>query len=77
MVDEQNYSLAEVLQTERVAWASSTGAVAPDYYFDGVNFFRLDPEGRQWMVRLDEAPANGWWHKATCNCSLCRQRVVG
>ena len=75
MIDEPGlYSLAQVREVERMAWACSADAAQPDFYFDGIIFWRLTPGGEQVVAQEEELPECGWWHKADCNCRLCRKR---
>jgi hypothetical protein len=69
------YSLAQVREAERVAWTCSAHADRPDFHFDGIFFWRVTPRGEHVAVPEEqELPDTGWWHKADCNCRLCRER---
>jgi hypothetical protein len=63
----RRYGIADVLGTERRAWAEGPGV----YHFDGICFWRR--EAATWVAAREGAvPRDGWWHALTCNCRLCR-----
>jgi hypothetical protein len=68
---ERRYTLAEIREAERMAWASSSGARA-DYYYDGIIFWRLTATIPV-AARDDELPERGWWHGEGCHCTLCER----
>ena len=74
MIEEAGlYSLAEVREVERMAWACSADAARPDFFFDGIIFWCVTPGGEQVAAQEGELPEFGWWHKTDCNCWLCRR----
>lgn len=64
-------TVAQVREAERMAWASSRGDDTPDYFYDGIIFWRLLPDGEMAGAHPDELPASGWWHREDCPCPLC------
>ena len=67
-------SLAEVLELERRAWVASTGD-EPDFFFDGIVFWHLHPDGSRHAALPPELPQEGWWHREDCPCVICRARA--
>ena len=70
------YSLSQVLDQERAAWASTADAGAhPDFFYDGIIFWRMPPEpgNPPRVAPADDLPVEGWWHKDDCRCNLCRR----
>ena len=65
MIDEPGlYSLAQVREVERMAWACSASRRQPDLYFDGIIFWRLTPGGEHVAAQEEELAECGWWHQA-------------
>ena len=61
------FTLSEVVALERYAWHDSDGRV---FLFDGISLWRQDGEHRG-PAQLEDAPVDGWWHRADCNCTPC------
>lgn len=58
----------QVLAAERPAWAQSDGSA---YYYDGIYIWVAD-DHREHIVPSKNAPEQGWRHRPTCSCELCR-----
>ena len=69
------YTLDEVLEVERWAWAGKVIGRRAAYFYDGFDFWRQLRSGERRMVRAVDAPASSWLHRPACNCRLCRARI--
>jgi hypothetical protein len=67
----RRYSLDQIVQAERWAWASSRSDDVPDLYFDGAIFW-CGPERGRSPAKSETMPQEGWWHAKDCHCELCR-----
>ena len=69
MRGERRYTLDEVAEAERWAWASSDEG---NFHFDGAVFW-YDARGEGHVVAsADSIPREGWRHAEDCLCQLCR-----
>ncbi len=72
MVEHVLYTRNQIHDAERFAWAGTDVAGEPQFFFDGISFWRRDGDGGTERVLADEVPDTGWWHRPRCNCPLCR-----
>ena len=70
------YTLGQVLQAERWAWAGHVVGKHAEFFYDGIEFWRQDRSGSVRAVSRLETPPDGWWHKPDCNCGPCKARTM-
>ena len=68
------YTRAQILEAERYACCHDAPDEYPMYSYDGINFWRHPAVFRRELIPAGHAPVAGWWHRAECNCGLCRER---
>jgi hypothetical protein len=74
LTDHRVLTRSDVLEAERPSWAGRLWDESPEFYYDGVNFWRCAPHERELLFpRL--TPEIGWWHRAGCRCPYCRART--
>jgi hypothetical protein len=73
-VDRNVYSRYQVICAECEAWTEGDGARTATYFYDGISFWRRDPNGKGRVVPSWRTPGHGWKHSADCPCELCESR---
>ena len=68
------YTLRQVLEAERWAWAGEVVGQRAEFFYDGIEFWRRGRSGGPRPAARLETPAEGWWHKPSCRCPLCREQ---
>jgi hypothetical protein len=69
---ERRYSIDQIIQAGRWAWAASRGDDEPDLYYDGADFWSGRKGRARSPVAEKDVPREGWWHENGCHCELCR-----
>lgn len=72
-MSRERYTRKQTIEAGRWAWSSSSGD-APDFYFDGAEFWHRPSRGASTAVDPEDVPQDGWWHAKDCVCALCRPR---
>ncbi|HOU28763.1 MAG TPA: hypothetical protein PLJ89_07610 [Thermoleophilia bacterium] len=67
----ERFSRFQVLCAEREAWLEGGASAGHDYYYDGVSFWRLLPDGTRRLLPSWRTPGHGWHHAEGCTCELC------
>ena len=66
------YSRNQIHDAERFAWTGPEVDGEPEFFFDGISFWRRSVSRPTERVLADHVPDQGWWHSPKCNCPLCR-----
>ena len=70
------FDLLEVMRMERWAWRPASSEYSTPHLYDGINFWLAPPQSERVLAGGTKLPSDGWHHRATCNCELCRARRV-
>ena len=65
-------TLTDVKRMQRWAWRPASSGEYPTHFYDGINFWWQPRPYERVMVPDAVAPSDGWRHRATCNCAICR-----
>jgi hypothetical protein len=65
------YTREQITAAGRPATCEPLSPGADRYRYDGINFWHTQAE-HSFLAIASEAPPQGWWHKETCTCPLCR-----
>ena len=72
--DHRTYSRYQILCAEREAWLCGETTDGDSFYYDGISFWRREPDGKKRLVPSWRTPSHGWQHKDDCSCDLCATR---
>jgi hypothetical protein len=65
-------TLADVKAMDRWAWRPSGSGEFPTFFYDGIHFWWQPRQFERVMLTRAIVPNDGWRHRATCNCTICR-----
>ncbi len=72
--DRATYSRFQVLSAGYEAWRDGDRAADGAFHYDGISFWRLQPDGGRRLLPSWRTPGHGWRHTDDCSCELCSAR---